>query len=107
VTAVVGQDGILRGGWQPPLSLYSTKLSKQLREMEAFILELGVGFCFVARQQRIEIDDRDRRNWSPNSIKPCAWPGRAWRPPRTEYGQARRRFCLERRVTGAMASQSC
>jgi predicted nuclease of restriction endonuclease-like (RecB) superfamily len=30
-----------------------------LREMEAFILELGVGFCFVARQQRIEIDDRD------------------------------------------------
>ena len=30
-----------------------------LREMEAFILDLGVGFCFVARQQRIEIDDRD------------------------------------------------
>ena len=30
-----------------------------LREMEAFILELGVGFCFVARQYRMQIDDRD------------------------------------------------
>jgi predicted nuclease of restriction endonuclease-like (RecB) superfamily len=30
-----------------------------LREMEAFILELGVGFCFVARQQRMQIDDQD------------------------------------------------
>jgi predicted nuclease of restriction endonuclease-like (RecB) superfamily len=30
-----------------------------LREMEAFILELGVGFCFVTRQQRMQIDDRD------------------------------------------------
>ena len=30
-----------------------------LREMEAFILELGVGFCFVARQQRMSIDNRD------------------------------------------------
>ncbi len=30
-----------------------------LREMEAFILELGVGFCFVARQKRMQIDDRD------------------------------------------------
>jgi len=30
-----------------------------LREMEAFILELGVGFCFVARQMRMQIDDRD------------------------------------------------
>jgi predicted nuclease of restriction endonuclease-like (RecB) superfamily len=30
-----------------------------LREMEAFILELGVGFCFVARQQRMQIDDSD------------------------------------------------
>jgi predicted nuclease of restriction endonuclease-like (RecB) superfamily len=30
-----------------------------LREMEAFLLELGVGFCFVARQQRMQIDDRD------------------------------------------------
>ncbi len=30
-----------------------------LREMEAFILELGVGFCFVARQWRMQIDDRD------------------------------------------------
>jgi predicted nuclease of restriction endonuclease-like (RecB) superfamily len=29
-----------------------------LREMEAFILELGVGFCFVARQQGMQIDDR-------------------------------------------------
>src|SRR5258707_101002 len=30
-----------------------------LREMEAFILELGVGFCFVSRQQRMQIDNRD------------------------------------------------
>jgi predicted nuclease of restriction endonuclease-like (RecB) superfamily len=30
-----------------------------LQEMEAFILELGVGFCFVARQYRMQIDDRD------------------------------------------------
>ncbi|MBI1786204.1 MAG: DUF1016 domain-containing protein [Acidobacteria bacterium] len=30
-----------------------------LQEMEAFLLELGVGFCFVARQWRMQIDDRD------------------------------------------------
>lgn len=30
-----------------------------LREMESFILELGVGFCFVARQKRMQIDDED------------------------------------------------
>ena len=30
-----------------------------LREMESFILELGVGFAFVARQKRMQIDDRD------------------------------------------------
>lgn len=30
-----------------------------LREMESFILELGVGFCFVARQKRMQIDDKD------------------------------------------------
>jgi predicted nuclease of restriction endonuclease-like (RecB) superfamily len=30
-----------------------------LREMEAFILELGVGFCFLARQKRMQIDDKD------------------------------------------------
>jgi predicted nuclease of restriction endonuclease-like (RecB) superfamily len=30
-----------------------------LREIESFILELGVGFCFVARQKRMTIDDRD------------------------------------------------
>jgi predicted nuclease of restriction endonuclease-like (RecB) superfamily len=30
-----------------------------LREMESFILELGVGFCFVARQKRMQIDGRD------------------------------------------------
>lgn len=28
-----------------------------LREMEAFILELGTGFCFIERQKRMEIDD--------------------------------------------------
>ena len=30
-----------------------------LREMEAFILELGFGFCFVARQKRITVDEDD------------------------------------------------
>jgi predicted nuclease of restriction endonuclease-like (RecB) superfamily len=29
-----------------------------LREMEAFILELGTGFCFIERQKRLEIDDK-------------------------------------------------
>jgi predicted nuclease of restriction endonuclease-like (RecB) superfamily len=30
-----------------------------LREIEGFILELGVGFAFVARQKRMQIDGRD------------------------------------------------
>jgi predicted nuclease of restriction endonuclease-like (RecB) superfamily len=30
-----------------------------LREIERFILELGVGFSFVARQKRIQLDDED------------------------------------------------
>lgn len=30
-----------------------------LREVEQFMLELGAGFTFVARQQRIQIDDED------------------------------------------------
>jgi len=30
-----------------------------LREIEAFILELGLGFCFVERQKRMQIDGRD------------------------------------------------
>lgn len=30
-----------------------------IREMESFLLELGVGFSFVARQKRIPIDDED------------------------------------------------
>lgn len=30
-----------------------------IREMESFLLELGVGFTFVARQKRIQIDDED------------------------------------------------
>lgn len=30
-----------------------------LREIERFMLELGVGFCFVARQKRITIDGED------------------------------------------------
>ncbi len=30
-----------------------------LREIEAFILELGAGFCFVARQKRVVIDGED------------------------------------------------
>src|SRR5262249_23214763 len=30
-----------------------------LREMEQFLLELGAGFAFVARQKRLLIDDRE------------------------------------------------
>jgi predicted nuclease of restriction endonuclease-like (RecB) superfamily len=30
-----------------------------LREVEAFILELGAGFCFVERQKRMQIDHKD------------------------------------------------
>jgi predicted nuclease of restriction endonuclease-like (RecB) superfamily len=30
-----------------------------LREMESFLLELGVGFCFVERQKRMQIDNED------------------------------------------------
>jgi predicted nuclease of restriction endonuclease-like (RecB) superfamily len=30
-----------------------------IREMESFLLELGVGFTFVARQKRIQIDNDD------------------------------------------------
>lgn len=30
-----------------------------MREMENFILELGVGFSFIARQKRISVDDVD------------------------------------------------
>ena len=30
-----------------------------LRQLESFVLELGTGFCFVARQMRIQIDDED------------------------------------------------
>ena len=30
-----------------------------LREIEALILEIGVGFCFVERQKRMQIDGRD------------------------------------------------
>lgn len=30
-----------------------------LRELEAFVLELGTGFCFVARQMRLQIDGDD------------------------------------------------
>lgn len=32
-----------------------------LREMESFILEIGTGFAFVARQKRMIIDDEDHR----------------------------------------------
>lgn len=30
-----------------------------MRELEQFLLELGIGFCFLARQKRIVIDDKD------------------------------------------------
>ncbi|MFI5342774.1 MAG: YhcG family protein [Chlamydiales bacterium] len=32
-----------------------------MRELEQFLLELGVGFCFVARQKRIIVDEEDFR----------------------------------------------
>lgn len=44
----------LRDSWQ------ETDLEAAIiREMEAFLLELGAGFSFVARQKRIQIDDED------------------------------------------------
>ena len=30
-----------------------------MRELEQFLLELGIGFCFLARQKRITVDDED------------------------------------------------
>ncbi len=44
----------LRDSWQE-----SDLEAAIIREMEAFLLELGAGFCFVARQKRIPIDDED------------------------------------------------
>lgn len=32
-----------------------------MRELEQFLLELGIGFCFLARQKRIVVDDKDFR----------------------------------------------
>jgi len=44
----------LRDSWQE-----SDLEAAIIREMEAFLLELGAGFCFIARQKRIQIDDDD------------------------------------------------
>lgn len=44
----------LRDSWQE-----SDLEAAIIREMEAFLLELGAGFSFVARQKRIQIDDDD------------------------------------------------
>ena len=41
------------------LGLRDWYLEKDLEELEAFVLELGTGFCFVARQMRLQIDDED------------------------------------------------
>jgi predicted nuclease of restriction endonuclease-like (RecB) superfamily len=46
------------------LGLHDTYAEKDLeaailRELESFILELGTGFAFVARQKRITVDDQD------------------------------------------------
>lgn len=46
------------------LNLSDRHLEKDLedaimRELEQFLLELGIGFCFLARQKRIIIDDKD------------------------------------------------
>lgn len=48
------------------LNLSDRHLEKDLedaimRELEQFLLELGIGFCFLARQKRIIIDDKDFR----------------------------------------------
>ncbi|HBO0810602.1 TPA: DUF1016 family protein [Pseudomonas aeruginosa] len=44
----------LRDSWQE-----SDLEAAIIREMESFLLELGAGFSFVARQKRIQIDDDD------------------------------------------------
>ena len=44
----------LRDSWQE-----SDLEAAVIREMESFLLELGAGFSFVARQKRIPIDDED------------------------------------------------
>jgi len=44
----------LRDSWQE-----SDLEAAVTREMEAFLLELGAGFSFLARQKRIQIDDED------------------------------------------------
>ena len=44
----------LRDSWQE-----SDLEAAIIREMEAFLLELGAGFSFVSRQKRIQIDDED------------------------------------------------
>lgn len=44
----------LRDSWQE-----SDLEAAIIREMESFLLELGAGFSFVARQKRIQIDDED------------------------------------------------
>ncbi len=44
----------LRGVWQE-----GDLEAAIVREMESFLLELGAGFSFVARQKRIQIDDED------------------------------------------------
>ncbi|MDR1192023.1 MAG: PDDEXK nuclease domain-containing protein [Verrucomicrobiales bacterium] len=46
------------------LGLQDTRSEKNveaaiLREMEAFLLEVGAGFAFLARQKRMQIDDKD------------------------------------------------
>lgn len=46
------------------LNLYDRYLEKGLedaimRELEQFLLELGVGFCFLERQKRIIVDNED------------------------------------------------
>jgi len=44
----------LRDSWQE-----SDLEAAIIREMESFLLELGVGFTFVARQKRIQLDGDD------------------------------------------------
>lgn len=58
-----------------------------LREIESFILELGVGFAFIARQKRMTIDNEDhyldlrscqKTCFRRGSMKPLQQPVRPW-----------------------------
>lgn len=43
-----------------------------MRELEQFLLELGIGFCFVERQKRVIVDDEDFHERGP--FMTCYYP---------------------------------